>query len=64
MFAKLVKIKLLEKDMTREQLCNILGCSTANLSQLLSGDNMREKTMHDIASALGCNLTISLTDKE
>lgn len=64
MFAKLVKIKLLEKDMTREQLCSILGCTTANLSQLLSGDNMREKTMHDIASALGCSLNISLTDKE
>lgn len=64
MFAKLVKIKLLEKDMSREQLCNILGCSTANLSQLLSGDNMREKTMQDIASALGCSLNISLTDNE
>lgn len=64
MFSKLVKIKLLEKDMSRDQLCSILGCTKSNLCQMLSGDNMREENMRKIADALGCDLVISLTDRQ
>lgn len=63
MFSKIVKIKLLEKDMSRQELCEKLGCTTANLSQLLSVDNLREKKMFEIAEALDCDLKFVLTDR-
>lgn len=64
MFSKLVKIKLLEKDMSRDDLCALIGCTKSNLCQMLSGDNMREGTMAKIAEALDCDLNITLTDRQ
>lgn len=63
MFSKLVKIKLVEKDMKKKQLADLLGCSTRNLDQNLRNDNFRISTMLQIAEALDCNLEIRLTDR-
>lgn len=63
MFSKLVKIKLVEKDMKKKQLADLLGCSIRNLDQNLRNDNFRISTMLQIAEALDCNLEIRLTDR-
>lgn len=63
MFKRLVKIKLAEKELNISQLASMIGCSQSNLSQILSGDNMRESSMLQIADALDCDLEIRLVDR-
>ena len=63
MFRKTVKVKLAERDLTLNDLARRLGKSQSNVSQLLTGDNMRESTMHQIAEALDCDLEIKLVDR-
>lgn len=64
MFTKLVKIKLIERDMTKSDLANLLGCSLRNLDQNLKNDNFRISTMLKIAECLDCKLDIRLLNKE
>lgn len=62
-FEKMVRIKMIEKDLKIKDLASIMGCSSANVSQLLSTGNLRESSMRDLAQALNCDLNIYLTDK-
>ena len=63
MFAKIVKIKMLEKDLKAKDLAATLGCSVSNFNQYLRVDNFREKSMKEFADLLGCDLEIRLTDR-
>ncbi len=63
MFSKLVKIKLIEKDMTAKELSEKLGTSQQNLSAKMVRDNFSEKEMLSIADALGFNLKIDFIPK-
>lgn len=63
-FEKMVRIKMIEKNLKVKDLADKMGCSSANVSQLLSTGNLRESSMRDLAQALNCNLKITLTDKK
>ena len=62
MFAKLLKHKLIEKDMKITDVAKALETSPQNLSQKLKRDNFSEKEMEEIAAAVGCTLEISFKD--
>lgn len=64
MFAKIVKIKMVEKDLKAKDLAARLGCSVSNFNQYLRVDNFREKSMREFAELLDCDLEISLTDRK
>ena len=63
MFSRLVKIKIAEKELSKQDLAASLGCSVSNLNQYLRVDNFREKSMLEFAEALNCDLEIRLTDR-
>ncbi len=60
MFTKLLKIKLVENDMTAKELAVKLGTSQQNLSAKMKRDNFSEKEMLQIADALHLDLKILL----
>lgn len=60
MFTKLLKIKLIEKEMTAKELAAILGTTQQNLSAKMKRDNFSEKEMLQIAEVLGLSLKIEL----
>lgn len=60
MFTKLLKIKLIEKEMTAKELATMLGTTQQNLSAKMKRDNFSEKEMLQIAEVLGCSLKIEL----
>lgn len=62
-FEKMVRIKMIEKNLKVKDLALKLGCSSANLSQLLTNGNLRESSMRKIAEALDCDFDFVLTDK-
>lgn len=62
MFTKLLKIKLIEKDLTAKDLAAKIGTSQQNLSAKMKRDNFSEKEMEEIAAAVGCTLEISFKD--
>lgn len=64
MFTKLLKIKLIEKDLTAKDLAAKIGTSQQNLSAKMKRDNFSEKEMEEIAAALNCNLKISFIDRD
>lgn len=52
--ARVLRLLLAEAGMTRSELSVALGCSRANITQMLSGDrNMTVETVKQVASALG-----------
>lgn len=53
--AKLIKILLLECDMTQVDLSHKLGKKPQNINAKLGRDNLREAELHAIAEA--CNAT-------
>lgn len=55
--AKVVKMLLLEREMTMTDLANKLGKTVQNMSAKLRRDNLSENELHDIAKA--CNATFS-----
>lgn len=59
MFTKMVKHKLIDKDLKVSDLARLLNTSYQNLDQKLKRDNFSEKEMFDIAKAL--NLTLKIT---
>lgn len=63
MFTKLLKIKLVELDMTAKELALKLGTTQQNLSAKMKRDNFSEKEMSQIANALNLNLQIELKTK-
>lgn len=62
MFSKLLKLKLVEKDMTATQLASLLGTTQQNLSYKIKKDNFTENDMRRICEILDCNLTLAITD--
>ena len=64
MFTKLLKIKLIEKDLTAKDLAAKIGTSQQNLSAKMKRDNFSEKEMEEIAAALNCDLKISFIDRD
>ena len=64
MFTKLLKIKLVEKELTAKDLAVMIGTSQQNLSAKMKRDNFSEKEMQEIADALNCDLKISFIDRE
>lgn len=63
MFTKLLKIKLVENDMTAKELAAKLGTSQQNLSAKMKRDNFSEKEMLQIADVLNLDLKILLESK-
>ena len=49
--------ELKRQRITRRELATRMGCSTANITQLLSGDqNLQAETVARLAEALGCEI--------
>lgn len=63
MFTKLLKIKLIENDMTAKELAAKLGTSQQNFSAKMKRDNFSEKEMFQIADVLNLDLKILLENK-
>jgi len=63
MFTKLLKIKLIEKEITAKDLATMIGTSQQNLSAKMKRDNFSEKEMQEIANALELDLKILLENK-
>lgn len=63
-FAKNIRMALVEKSMTQSKLADILGIKHGNFSRKLSINNMCEKDMHAIANALDMDLVIELRHKK
>lgn len=64
MFSKLLKIKLVEMDMTAKELALRLGTTQQNISAKMKRDNFSEKEMLQIAEALDLDLNIMLEQKK
>jgi len=62
--AKLIKKLLVDKDMNTVDLANKLGCGTANLYNKYKRNNFSVNELEEIAAALGCELSITFTDKD
>lgn len=63
MFEKLLKYKLVDRDLKVSDLSRLINTSHQNLTQKLKRDNFSEKEMIQIAEALNCDLEITLIDK-
>ena len=61
-FAKKVKIALMEQGRTQASLADELGIKHGNFSRKLRINNMSEKDMHAISAALGLRLKIELEE--
>ena len=64
MFSKLLKIKLVEMDMTAKELALRLGTTQQNISAKMKRDNFSENEMLQIAEALELDLKIILEQKK
>ncbi len=60
MFAKLLRIKLVENDLTAKELAAKIGTSQQNLSAKMKRDNFSEKEMLQIADALNMQLILEM----
>ena len=64
MFSKLLKIKLVEMDMTAKELALKLGTTQQNISAKMKRDNFSEKEMLQIAEVLELDLKIMLEQRK
>ena len=64
MFSKLLKIKLVEMDMTAKELALRLGTTQQNISAKMKRDNFSENEMLQIAEALELDLKIILEQRK
>ena len=63
MFTKLLRLTLVEKEMTAKELATKIGTTQQNLSAKMKRDNFSEKEMRQIADALGLDLEIVMKKK-
>ena len=63
-FAEQIRTILHRKNMSVDELSNILGISRQNFWQQMKRDNFREKDMQKIAEAIGCDVIIEVKPKE
>ena len=63
-FAEQIKIMLKRRGMTLGGLADMTGQSRQNLSNKINRDNFSQREMQQIAEALGCDLTVHLTDRD
>lgn len=61
--SQLIRIAMLKKNISLNELAEKVGTTPQNLSGKFRRDNLSEKDMRDIAEALGCDLQINLVDK-
>ena len=64
MFTKLLRLTLVEKEMTAKELATKLGTTQQTLSAKMKRDNFSEKEMRQIADALELDLEIVMKDKK
>lgn len=64
MFTKIIKHKLIEKDLKISDLARLLDTSYQNLDQKLKRDNFSEKEMIQIANVLNCDISINFIDRD
>lgn len=64
MFTKIIKHKLIEKDLKVSDLARLLDTSYQNLDQKLKRDNFSEKEMIQIANVLNCDISINFFDRD
>lgn len=64
MFTKLLRLTLVEKEMTAKELSTKIGTTQQNLSAKMKRDNFSEKEMRQIADALGLDLEIVMKEKK
>lgn len=60
MFAEKVEIALIKTNMTKTELANKLDTSVQNIHKRIKQDNMTEKQMQEIATALSGELVLKL----
>lgn len=60
MFAQLVRLKALEKNVKMIDIATKIGNSQQNFSQKMKRDNFTEQEMRDISKVLGFELEIKL----
>lgn len=64
MIATEIRKKIVEKKMTCKEVAVRCEWSQSNFSNRLKTDDMKESDMLKVADALGCELIITLVDKE
>ncbi len=62
-FSEMVRTILKRKNMSVENLADMLGKSRQNMNQQLLRDNFKYKDMVEIAAALGYDLKVDLVEK-
>lgn len=55
-YKKLWKL-LIDRDLTKRELCKIAGVSTAAIAKMGKGENMNTDTLLKISNSLGVNIT-------
>ncbi|MBN2879286.1 MAG: helix-turn-helix transcriptional regulator [Clostridia bacterium] len=64
MFSDKIRIMLIKRKMTMQELAYKVDISPQNLSNKLGRDNFSELEMKNIATALGCKLDINFVMNE
>lgn len=64
LFSEKIRIMLVKRKMTMQELAYKIEISPQNLSNKLSRDNFNELEMKNIATALGCKLDINFVMNE
>ena len=59
-----IKIALIKKGMSVQDLAASLGCTSQNISGKFKRDNFSEKELQEIADAMGCEFRGLFIDKE
>ena len=63
---KLIKYRMIDKDITQKDICNATGWSKGTVSNLLSGktENPSLKIILQLCDAIGCDFMIDIISKE
>lgn len=62
---KLIKYRMIDKDITQKDICNATGWSKGTVSNLLNGktENPSLKIILQLCDAIGCDFMIDIVNK-
>lgn len=63
---KLIKHRMIDRDITQKDICNATGWSKGTVSNLLGGktENPSLKVILQLCDAIGCDFVIDITERE
>lgn len=63
---KLIKHRMIDRDITQKDICNATGWSKGTVSNLLGGktENPSLKVILQLCDAIGCDFVIDIVDRE